>query len=241
MTEADSSIQFGCDACGKQYTWEPQLAGRRVRCKCGQVVVVPSSPPEAEGPYDIAPEEPAMSPSSPPVTPALEYQRADVRATETDLYFPDRVKDLYIPLALIGAGTVIEVAMAFFGRRGGVDSAESAVLRVGIYMIINTVLMLVAIFAVAKLRDISFGPLPTAILKLCGISIGPGAIGSLAGFMLAWLPFGGIVGWILGFVLYFALIGALFDLDEPDTWWCVVTIFLTKVAFVIVVSCVLAS
>jgi hypothetical protein len=95
--------------------------------------------------------------------------------------------------------------------------------------------MLAGIFLVAKIRDISFGPLPTAIIKLCAISIGPGAIGSLLGLVLAWFPLGGLIGWVVGFILYFALIGALFDLDESDTWWCVITIFGVKLLVVFVI------
>jgi hypothetical protein len=39
-----------------------------------------------------------------------------------------------------------------------------------------------------------------------------------------------LLGWAGEFVLYFALLGALFDLDQGDTWYCVLVIFLVRVA-----------
>jgi hypothetical protein len=37
--------RFSCGACGKTYAWKPELAGRRVKCKCGQPVSVPADDP----------------------------------------------------------------------------------------------------------------------------------------------------------------------------------------------------
>ena len=39
--------QFTCDSCGKTYAWKPQLAGKRVKCKCGSPLTVPKSDPAA--------------------------------------------------------------------------------------------------------------------------------------------------------------------------------------------------
>jgi hypothetical protein len=249
MTEL--STRFTCDACGKAYRWKPELAGRRVKCACGHVMTAPDAPPaEEEELYDLVPEnepKPAMKvtvvehPISPPKPfkpgDAVSYARRETPHTDlaVDQYFPDRVKDLYIPLGLIVAGTIIDVAMyVFSGSRGA--SLIRGLAAVGIYMIAHTVIMLATVFIVAKVRGISFGPVPTAILKLCGISIGPGAIGSLIGLVLGFIPiFGGLIGWLAGFILYFACIGALFDLDESDTWAVVISVFLAKVLFVLVV------
>lgn len=37
--------KFSCDACGKAYSWKTELAGRRVKCKCGQTMSVPQDDP----------------------------------------------------------------------------------------------------------------------------------------------------------------------------------------------------
>lgn len=33
--------QFLCEGCGRSYRWKPELAGKRVKCKCGQVMTAP--------------------------------------------------------------------------------------------------------------------------------------------------------------------------------------------------------
>jgi hypothetical protein len=45
-----------CPTCQKQYTWKPELAGRRVKCKCGTVINVPAEVPSAgqDELYDLA-------------------------------------------------------------------------------------------------------------------------------------------------------------------------------------------
>jgi len=253
MTEL--STRFTCDACGKAYRWKPQLASRRVKCACGHVMTAPSAPPaEEEELYDLVPDSeprsamkvtvidhPVISPPAPaPFKPgdAVSYARRATPATgvAVEHYFPDRVKDLYMPLALIAAGTVIDVAMQLFSPGARRSSLAGALAAVGLAMIVQAAIMLATVFVVAKVRGISFGPVPTAILKLCGISIGPGAIGSLIGLVLGFLPIiGAVVGWVSGFILYFACIGALFDLDESDTWAVVISVFFAKVLFVLVV------
>src|SRR5688572_31291455 len=40
--------QFSCDSCGKTFAWKPQLAGKRVKCKCGAPMTVPASDPGAD-------------------------------------------------------------------------------------------------------------------------------------------------------------------------------------------------
>lgn len=45
---SESSATIACDACGRQYRWKQQLAGRRVTCKCGQKFAVPNQGPAAD-------------------------------------------------------------------------------------------------------------------------------------------------------------------------------------------------
>jgi hypothetical protein len=40
--------KFSCSACGKHYSWKAELAGRRVKCKCGVPITVPKDDPAAE-------------------------------------------------------------------------------------------------------------------------------------------------------------------------------------------------
>lgn len=36
--------KFACQACGKQYAWKAELAGKKAKCKCGQPMTVPTEP-----------------------------------------------------------------------------------------------------------------------------------------------------------------------------------------------------
>lgn len=51
------SAAIVCPSCGKNYTYRAELAGKKVKCKCGQVIPVPASPPHDDGGlYDLAPD-----------------------------------------------------------------------------------------------------------------------------------------------------------------------------------------
>src|SRR6185369_3204426 len=46
---SDTSVpKVTCDSCGKQYKWSEQLAGKRVKCKCGAKFTVPAALENAE-------------------------------------------------------------------------------------------------------------------------------------------------------------------------------------------------
>lgn len=227
--------RFACQSCGKTYAWKPALAGRRAKCACGHVMVAPDASPAAEVDedlYDVVDDSPPVAVATTPAIPmikAVNYARAEtVGESAVDRYFPDRVKDLYLPLFLIAGGTIIELAVALMGRSRSLAFAMGAV---GTFMVINTIIMLLTVMVVAKIRAINFGPVPTALIKLCGLSIGPGAVGSLLSLVFSWIPIiGALSGWIAGCILYFALFGAMFDLDESDTWVVVLSVFFVRLA-----------
>jgi hypothetical protein len=55
MSQATS---ISCSMCNRQYNWKPELAGRRVKCKCGNVIAVPEAPveevPAEDDTYDVS-------------------------------------------------------------------------------------------------------------------------------------------------------------------------------------------
>src|SRR5437588_5602480 len=113
---------FPCDQCGRRFKWVAALAGRRVRCPCGNVLRCPDAAADNSELYDLAPEAPtgrepaaAVDPSAPaPVAPAP--RTLGYRAPKDEARAPDHdpVKDLYMPLWLLGGGTLIEIIAAFF-------------------------------------------------------------------------------------------------------------------------------
>jgi hypothetical protein len=63
MSQVDEA-RFVCEGCKKTYRWKPELAGKKVKCKCGAVMTCPAQEPGAapEDLYDLAPEGDAPSP-----------------------------------------------------------------------------------------------------------------------------------------------------------------------------------
>ena len=157
--------------------------------------------------------------------PVLGYRgpRDDVPARAE----PDAIKDFYMPAWLLGGGIVVEVVAAFLQGPGGITWGF---LSLGAELLFGTALMLAGMALAAKRRGFSLGPLPTAIFKLAAVAIAPAAAVALLSPVLRFVPLGGLWGAIGAFVFYFALLGALFDLDQSDTWYCVCIIFLLNLA-----------
>ena len=181
--------------------------------------------------YEFAPE-PSPPPASrtpplpipnPTTPPTLSYRAPkDESRAPTDT---DTIKNLYMPLGLLAAGMLIEIIAAML-RTGNLGAALGSV---AIDLVLGTAAMLGGMLFAAKFRGIELGPSRSVVLKLAAISVAPSAVVELVGPFLRLIP---ILGWLLGFVvefiLFFALLGALFDLDESDTWFCVWVIFLVS-------------
>jgi hypothetical protein len=106
---------------------------------------------------------------------------------------------------------------------------------------VGTAVMLLAMLIAAKIRGIDLGRLGVAAYKLAAISIAPAAAVQFLSPITTFIPFGGIIGLVVQFVLFFALLGALFDLDESDTWYCVWTMFFTRVGFYLLLRLIFHS
>lgn len=198
--------------------------------------------------YDLADEAPAKaSHAAPvqagagadvpqraiPVRPIAYKSPSAIGTSPEERAFAEPVKDLYAPLGLIGGGLLIEAVGLWF-RSDPFHPFINEMRSMGLRLCISTTLMLFAIGLAARLRHFTLGKLPIAIMKLCAISIAPGAFMTLLWPVVVLIPIlGGLAVWIVGFCLYFALIGLFFDLDQDDTWYCVCLIFLVNVTVVV--------
>lgn len=66
QVSTQAAAGFTCTQCGKQYRWKPELAGKKVKCKCGGVMHVPvdaSTPKPKPAP---APRAPVSKVDDPP-------------------------------------------------------------------------------------------------------------------------------------------------------------------------------
>jgi hypothetical protein len=248
---------FSCASCGKSYRWKPELAGRKAKCKCGAVLVCPQNEPGKveDELFDLAPDPTPPKPKlratvaqaaviseagsavGSTAKPALAYQS---RAAAKQEMFGDKTMDLYAPVFLIAGAVAVEAVAAMLNR--GSTSFAAAMVSVCVDMVVTSIFILIGLLIAAKIRQIKLGPLPSAILKLFAIASAPSAVMDLLRIPFRFIP---ILGWLLvwvgGFMLYFALIGVFFDLDQEDTWYCVMVILLVKiVAFILLVAGVVA-
>ena len=246
---SESQIQnFHCIGCNKSYRWKPELAGKKAKCKCGQVMEVPAEPPqppEEEGLYDLvdeapprpqvqgpvmsppasAPARPAVAPASGRiVSPVLPYASvARPRLRDEDSAGEERGKHLFLPVGLIVVGTILAL---FVNMRFYDISLAGAALVVGIKLLIDLVLIFIGCLIAIKLMDISLGSPGEAILKICAIAIAPGALG---GLIELWV--GPAAGMLVGFLMlgvYFILFKVFFDLDGGEMMILTVIIWLIR-------------
>jgi hypothetical protein len=232
--------EFQCDACGKRFRWKADLVGKRLRCPCGAEVQCPE---HVEGEYDFAPQAPAAVEAVVPLKssmPTLAY-RMPPTATPGDSggrVDTETLKNRHIPLWLLGGGAVIELISSLIWERGGLGAAMNHVV---VQIVGGTVLMMIGVFLAAKIRGVQIGSFWTAALKLAAISVAPAAVGDLVAPIAILVPFfGGLVVLGVQFVLYFALLGALFDLEESDTWYFVWVIFFIDLGFFVLMRWVLS-
>ncbi len=212
--------------CGKRFPWSEKIAGRNVRCPCGKVFTCPDTLPQhEEDSYDLA-EEPKHNPAPPvqkiaPSVQPLAYATPQKNA-QPAVDNSEALKNIYLPLWLLGGGMAVEIIWAVLQSR---QNFPSAMLDLGVGVIGTSAIMLVGVLIAAKLRNINLGTLPSAMLKLLAISIATTAVFHIiAPFLVIvpsvyFLPLGQLAGAGAEFCLFFAPMGVLFDLDESDTWY----------------------
>jgi hypothetical protein len=185
----------------------------------------PAELPGVEDGYDLAPEMPKTVPA-PAVKPVQVLPYRGQASGNPSAPEPETIMNFYAPLWLLGGGIVVEIiANSLLRTRGFVD----ALVHVGIELIGGTIVMLIGVWIAAFVRNVKLGPLPIAIFKLSAIYIAPIALGDLL-MPLAWMiPFGGIGVFIGVFVFYFALLGMFFDLQQEDTWYFVLVIWIVSI------------
>jgi hypothetical protein len=130
----ETQFRFLCPGCRASFGWKPQYAGRKIRCKCGQVFMPPEPPAASAEPepdaYDVNDDVPPVKPApvrraepaaqaaaAPPPPPgdrlagvaALYGHRARPVQQEAADDEASPLKDLYLPLALLVLGFGLRV------------------------------------------------------------------------------------------------------------------------------------
>jgi hypothetical protein len=165
----------------------------------------------------------------------LQARRPVARGAQKEGLDVEKIKTLYAPLWMLGGGIVIELIVVLVRSEAGFGAAA---LGVGLPLLATTGLAFAAVVVAAKVRQFELGSYGSAALRLAAVCVASQAVMDLLRPMLNFVGHFAAVGMIsLGslvaggvqFILYFALLGALFDLDQDDTWYCVCIMFVISV------------
>jgi hypothetical protein len=164
--------RFFCDACGKALVWKQALAGKRAKCSCGAITLVPPQPaavgarPKAATP---------TAPTAPVVQATLGYVSANVNKPtptaelDTDKLI-DKVRDIYVPTGLVAFGFILFALWGLVGSGLNPQVSVLALVASCVSTMIKTiVLVLVCVAITSKHGEVSFGTLWVAVLKLSAI------------------------------------------------------------------------
>ncbi|MGD0465027.1 MAG: hypothetical protein ABSB74_21295 [Tepidisphaeraceae bacterium] len=189
--------KYSCGNCHRTYTWKKEVAGKRGKCKCGQMVTVPLHPPQAEPVEDdlyalaelSSDAKSAVIDRAPIVIPtaavalaapeALEYQRPAItaRTPRSDRVDPltgelyDPFRDYIAPAILLAAGFA-GIAVYIIQKMGtgplvGFAISIAFAIMLAVTLFKTAVLTLAAV-PLAAYCDVNVGLLRTAIFKFAG-------------------------------------------------------------------------
>jgi hypothetical protein len=175
-----------CAACGRDFTWTAELAGRTVKCPCGSALRVPAAAdPQDEddaGEYDFA-EEPAPAPARKPavavglgaplgsadaphpavvapITVSLPPERKrlkpEERTPEEDLDRPSPLRDWVVPSVLIGIGIVLRFLEVMAFSESPIHAVGPAIAAVATQLLLSVGLMLGGMFLAVQLLEVCF-------------------------------------------------------------------------------------
>jgi hypothetical protein len=236
--------KFSCESCGKSYTWKSAIAGKRAKCACGAVMLVPQSDPIPEDdplltmgqPWkktSLAAVMPANVAQVQVVTPAaLGYGRGRRSEHEKQLRSDklyDGPRDIYVPVGLLVAGFIGMVLWALLAVETDFRMSVIVLMASALSTAIKTIVLVGVGYALAARVGVSFGTFWSALLKF-------GAIIIFTDTLLLWLEqiirYTGAIDshgrgsiWILAMELMGAtaviamLLNYLFDMDRDETIW----------------------
>ena len=198
MTE--TTQKFSCGACGRKLTWKPELAGKRGKCKCGQMIQVPAQPeaePVEDGPLDLDAlaadaeratanlpptiVEVAAPPAPSKVKSAKKSTVAPTGAAKAALVDPsaahfDKVRDLIMPIALVVVGITLHTSFYMVHYTLASSSMASVTFGLGLMELIEGVVIAAIALGLAASFGIHFGPLKTSWYKLISVTFFCGGV-----------------------------------------------------------------
>lgn len=237
-----------CTGCQKQYNWNAKYAGKKVRCKCGQSMLMPADDELGEldkldqpgaphtGAYDVvmdSPESAAPRRRAQAMATAPKRVASDRALEDPDADVKHALSEKYVPLGVLVAGVLIQLVALLYA----IDSISGAVIGWVILLLVEAILFsplaVVSMFIAARISSISFGPLMVGIYKMTAITIGGGGLADL--LLIVILDMGDFrtrttMGMAVLINLFFVGIPAAicFKLETDETFTLVITMVVAR-------------
>jgi hypothetical protein len=190
--------KFSCNGCQRNYTWKPEIAGKRVKCKCGNVITVPQNidPPatEEDDLYALAEdaEKAAAQPSrlvaaAPPppkatASAAPTHSRSGIplayksgpspreieRAAAAGL---DMQRDVYAPLIFLSVGFLLCISYYVIHYNLGANGIIFISVGLTVMTVVEAAFLVGFALVIATPLGVGFGDFRSAILKLAAITV----------------------------------------------------------------------
>lgn len=238
-----STARFSCPACGQRFAWQPEFAGRTVKCKCGAAFVAQLAGHEMlenrAPPLAVEHQRQAKAAQSgrrpqaanlPPRTGRAVHEMA----TDTEETGPFR--DVYAPIGLLIVGGAARLTQVLsYGASNKIGAAQAAALWI-CELLLGGVAMFAGVLVAARMMSIAFGPPVRAAMKLLSIWL----IAAATAYFVAKIdntPMnirGIILAWHVILILYFILLTWLFRMDLLEA--LVTTVLVTAVQGVLLIA-----
>jgi hypothetical protein len=224
--------RFSCSECGRKFIWRIELAGKRVKCKCGEMMHVPKDDPSGGGESAAAPRKVAkvlpMSAASGAGTATIPYRSAPTTKDKPDRFSAanliDMPRDVYAPTAIFVVGVLLSITYMNTAYHFSSQQIGFLSILITAILLLKTLLLIGFAFVIAGPIGVSFGSPWTAMLKLGAVAILCDGITSWVGYAVEQSsgPRGGVSPYVGQFftalLVYWISYAYLFSMDGHESW-----------------------
>lgn len=186
--------------------------------------------------YDLAPDPDEPAPRRPPpaipVTPSPPSRPTAPPPTHHSAIQEESpaspLKHVYLPIVLLVAGLAIWMGQAVLAPLKPSRPLAWSVALALFMLVINLAIMLIGIYASARLLGVNFGPVRSAVLKLAAAAVFAGGVGAAIASIDPQGIRGLVIAWHAIIVIYWLLFYLFFELDLQETLMTVVVIGLMQ-------------
>jgi len=170
MGSADGGT-FSCAACGRKFKWKLAIAGKRLRCPCGEELNVPIAEEPGLVAVAVAPSRGRRIVAQPKTVAYGTSNRSKEEARFAFMNLTDPWRDLYVPVAIYLIGFMAALLWIGAESHAGTTGLIAMSLGAGALTLIKTAVLICLALLLAPPMGISFGLFWPAILKFAAIII----------------------------------------------------------------------